>query len=71
MFYNNGTLFILSLSLFLPGKKVVPGGNWLTPSVKFVAVLTPLPRRHILRLPSSPASLSRGTPSRLLLVLFS
>lgn len=63
--------FSFSLCLFLPGKKVVPGGNWLTPSVKFVAVLTPLPRRHFLRLPSSLASLSRGTPSRLLLVLFS
>lgn len=65
--------FLLSLSFFfLPGKKVVPGGNWLTPSVKFVAGLTPLPRRHFVRLPSSVASLSRGTPSRLLLlVLFS
>lgn len=36
MFYNNGTLLSFSV-LFLPGKKVVPGGNWLTPSVKFVA----------------------------------
>lgn len=64
--------FSFSFCLFLPGKKVVPGGNWLAPFVKFVAGLTPLPWRHLVRLPSSLASLSRGTPSRcLLLVLFS
>lgn len=61
--------FSFSLCLFLPGKKVVPGGNWLTPSVKFVAGLTPLPRRHFVRLPSFLASLSRGTPPCLLLLL--
>lgn len=47
--------FSFSLCLFFrPGKKVVPGGNWLTPSVKFVAGLKPLPRRHFVRLPVFP-----------------
>lgn len=55
MFYNNGTLFFLSVCFFF----LVPGGNWLDPSVMFAAVSTPL-RRHFVRLPSSLASLSRG-----------
>lgn len=63
MFYNNGTLFSLSLSFF-------PPGPWwkLTRSVCQVCsdtVSTP-PRRHFVRLPSSLASLSRG----ILLIFF-
>lgn len=61
MFYNNATLS-LSLCLFLLSKKVVPGGNWLTPFGQVCGWFDTSARHRYVRLPSSLTSLSRGTP---------
>lgn len=58
MFYNNGTLFFLSVCFFF--WSLVETGS-IRPSC-----LRPYRRRHAVRLPSSLASLSRG----LLLIFF-